>query len=81
LSAPSLPNHIGETEKYDRRRATHDRVDHLVSATERDSNDADAVLLVQLIPFMQETRPEFLTKHELRVAAIRELNVSKTHLT
>src|SRR5258708_6038194 len=31
-----------------------------------------------LIPFMQNGQPKFLTKDELRVAAMRQLNVSKT---
>ena len=30
-----------------------------------------------LLPFMQGNRPKFLTKAELRAAAMRELNVSK----
>lgn len=30
-----------------------------------------------LLPFMQNNRPKFLTKDELRRAAMRELNVSK----
>jgi hypothetical protein len=30
-----------------------------------------------LLPFMQDNQPKFLTKDELRVAAIRQLNVSK----
>ena len=30
-----------------------------------------------LLPFMQNNQPKFLTKDELRVAAIRELRVSK----
>ena len=30
-----------------------------------------------LLPFMQNNQPKFLTKDELRVAAMRELNVSK----
>jgi hypothetical protein len=30
-----------------------------------------------LLPFMQDNRPKFLTKDELRGAAMRELNVSK----
>ena len=30
-----------------------------------------------LLPFMRDDRPKFLTKSELRVAAIRELGVSK----
>lgn len=30
-----------------------------------------------LVPFMQNNQPKFLTKDELRVAAMRELNVSK----
>jgi hypothetical protein len=31
-----------------------------------------------LLPFMQNDQPKFLTKDELRVAAIRQLNVSKS---
>jgi len=31
-----------------------------------------------LLPFMQNGLPKFLTKDELRVAAIRQLNVSKS---
>jgi len=31
-----------------------------------------------LLPFMQNGQPKFLTKEELRVAAIRQLNVSKS---
>jgi hypothetical protein len=31
-----------------------------------------------LIPFMQNGQPKFLTKDELRVAAMRQLNVSKS---
>jgi len=31
-----------------------------------------------LLPFMQDNQPKFLTKDELRVAAIRQLNVSKS---
>jgi hypothetical protein len=34
-------------------------------------------LLDWLLPFMQSGQPKFLTKDELRVAAMRELNVSK----
>jgi hypothetical protein len=30
-----------------------------------------------LLPFMQNNQPKFLTKDELRSAAMRELNVSK----
>jgi hypothetical protein len=30
-----------------------------------------------LLPFMQNNQPKFLTKEELRSAAMRELNVSK----
>jgi len=30
-----------------------------------------------LLPFMQNNQPKFLTKNELRAAAMRELNVSK----
>lgn len=30
-----------------------------------------------LVPYMQNDQPKFLTKDELRVAAMRELNVSK----
>ncbi len=30
-----------------------------------------------LVPYMQNSQPKFLTKDELRVAAMRELNVSK----
>jgi hypothetical protein len=30
-----------------------------------------------LLPYMQNNQPKFLTKHELREAAMRELNVSK----
>jgi len=30
-----------------------------------------------LVPFMQNNQPKFLTKDELRIAAMRELNVSK----
>ena len=30
-----------------------------------------------LLPFMQNNQPKFLTKDELRVAAMRELHVSK----
>jgi hypothetical protein len=30
-----------------------------------------------LLPFMQNGQPKFLTKDELRVAAMRQLNVSK----
>ena len=30
-----------------------------------------------LLPFMQNNQPKFLTKDELRGAAMRELNVSK----
>jgi hypothetical protein len=30
-----------------------------------------------LVPYMQNNQPKFLTKDELRVAAMRELNVSK----
>ena len=30
-----------------------------------------------LLPFMQNTRPKYLTKDELRTAAMRELKVSK----
>jgi hypothetical protein len=30
-----------------------------------------------LLPFMQNNQPKFLTKDELRAAAMRELNVSK----
>jgi hypothetical protein len=31
-----------------------------------------------LVPFMQNNQPKFLTKDELRSAAMRELNVSKS---
>jgi hypothetical protein len=31
-----------------------------------------------LMPFMQNNQPKFLTKYELRSAAMRELNVSKS---
>jgi hypothetical protein len=31
-----------------------------------------------LLPFMQDNQPKFLTKEELRLAAIRELKVSKS---
>jgi hypothetical protein len=31
-----------------------------------------------LLPFMQSGQPKFLTKDELRVAAMRQLNVSKS---
>ena len=31
-----------------------------------------------LLPFMQDNRPKFATKDELRIAAIRELKVSKS---
>src|SRR5262252_4844582 len=31
-----------------------------------------------LLPFMRDNQPKFLTKEELRAAAIRELNVSKS---
>ena len=31
-----------------------------------------------LLPFMQNNQPKFLTKDELRSAAMRELNVSKS---
>jgi hypothetical protein len=31
-----------------------------------------------LLPFMQDNQPKFLTKDELRVAAMRQLNVSKS---
>jgi hypothetical protein len=30
-----------------------------------------------LLPFMRDNQPKFLTKDELRLAAVRELNVSK----
>jgi hypothetical protein len=30
------------------------------------------------LPFMQDNQPKFLTKDELRVAAMRQLNVSKS---
>jgi hypothetical protein len=30
-----------------------------------------------LLPFMRDNQPKFLTKNELRAAAVRELNVSK----
>jgi hypothetical protein len=30
-----------------------------------------------LLPFMQNNQPKFLTKNELRIAAMRELNASK----
>jgi hypothetical protein len=30
-----------------------------------------------LLPFMRDKQPKFLTKDELRLSAIRELNVSK----
>ena len=31
-----------------------------------------------LLPFMQDNQPKFLTKDELRVAAMRQLDVSKS---
>jgi hypothetical protein len=31
-----------------------------------------------LLPFMQDNQPKFLTKDELRVAAMHQLNVSKS---
>jgi len=30
-----------------------------------------------LLPFMRDNQPKFLTKNELRAAAMRELNISK----
>jgi hypothetical protein len=35
---------------------------------------------IGLLPFLREDQPKFLTKAELRDAAIRELKVSRTHL-
>ena len=45
------------------------------------SSGAKAVrcaIYARVVPFMQNNQPKFLTKDELRSAAMRELNVSKS---